>query len=246
MSAERQAGHDGFQMETGKLSIFEPLWSGIGRQLHLPSGRWGRFMGHLMWVVNAQPNRLAIDALDLEPRDDVLELGFGPGRAIRMLGALVPDGHITGIDQSTDMLKQASLRNRRAIRKGQVYLGPGRFDDTGFPCASFDRLLAVNVAYFFNEDGREIREARRVLRPGGRMAIYVTDKQSMSGWKFTAPGGCHKLYDEAGLLNLLLRGGFNRPDVEIRRLRLALGITGLLAIATKPAQVPFPDSPDTT
>lgn len=224
------------QRETGKLHILDPLWSAVGRQLRFPAGRWGRLTGHLMGVVNAQPNKLAIDALAIAPQDTILELGFGPGKAIKVLAGLASGGRVMGIDQSTEMLKQASHRNRQAIHRGHVSLELGHFDHLELPSASIDKLLAVNVAYFFKSDGSNITEARRVLRPGGRMVIYVAEKASMSGWKFAGPDS-HRLYDQASLQALLLRGGFNHADIKIHRLKLAFGITGLLAVANKPFPV---------
>ena len=65
------------------------------------------------------------------------------------------------------MLAQASRRNRRTIGEGRVRLRLGRFDALPFEPESIDKILAVNVVYFFHKDADEIREAMRVLRPGG-------------------------------------------------------------------------------
>ena len=81
-----------------------------------------------MTVVNREPNRLAIEALQIGPADTVLELGFGPGVAIRAVAAAACQGLVLGIDSSPEMLAQASRRNRRAIEEKQVQLRLGRFD----------------------------------------------------------------------------------------------------------------------
>ena len=60
-----------------------------------------------MAIVNREPNRIAIDALQIEPTDVVLELGFGPGRAIAELASLAYAGLVLGIDQSAAMIRQA-------------------------------------------------------------------------------------------------------------------------------------------
>ena len=72
------------------------IWSAIGHQLKCPAGPPGRVAGRIMSVVNKQPNHLAIRALSLQPRDTVLELGFGPGGAIKSMAALVPQGLVLG------------------------------------------------------------------------------------------------------------------------------------------------------
>ena len=57
-----------------------------------------------MALANRRPNRAAIDALDIRPAEEILELGFGPGDAIKALAALAPRGWIYGIDKSSLML----------------------------------------------------------------------------------------------------------------------------------------------
>ena len=113
---------------TPHMRALESFWSGIGHQLKCPSGRAGRLTGRVMAVVNKEPNRLAIEALGIEPADQVLELGFGPGSAVRAMAAAARSGRVLGIDRSPEMLAQASRRNRRAIERGRVKLRLGRFD----------------------------------------------------------------------------------------------------------------------
>jgi ubiquinone/menaquinone biosynthesis C-methylase UbiE len=209
-----------------------PIWAAIGRQLRNPSGFGGRQIARLMAFANRQPNRIAIDALKIAPSDTVLELGFGPGGTIRTLNSMVPHGHVFGIDHSAAMLALASRYNRRAVRLGRVQLQQGRFDALPWGSDTFDKILAVNVVYFFGADAAEIREARRVLRPGGMMAIYATHKSAMARWKFCCPE-THHVFDEHELLTLVRKGAAANDEVSVRSLTLALHIAGLLAILRK-------------
>jgi len=209
-------------------------WHGVGRQLRRPSGLLGRLTGVLMRLINATPNRLAVDALRINPYDIVLELGFGPGHAIALLAALATRGFVYGIDQSPVMLEQAQTRNRRAIDAGRVYLYEAAFERMPFEDASVDKILAVNVIYFWQDAAAVLAEIRRVLRPGGRIVIYATEAASMQRWKFAGPK-THLLFTAADLSALLARGGFNPDGVTVAKVPIAKGIDGLIATASTPA-----------
>jgi SAM-dependent methyltransferase len=208
------------------------LWRTIGRQLRCPAGVAGSMAGRLMAMANRRPNRLAIDALDLAPGDRVLELGFGPGRALAVLAARTPRGQICGVDLSARMLEQAVARNRAAIASGRMRLELGPFSPLRFADETFDKILLVNVVYFFDRDGRDISEVYRVLRFGGRVAIYATGRSSMAKWRFAGPD-THRTFDSGDLRHLLEGAGFHGSRIEVRQVSLPLGIEGILAVAHK-------------
>jgi ubiquinone/menaquinone biosynthesis C-methylase UbiE len=97
---------------------------------------------------------------------DVLEVGVGTGRTIPLFPRSV---RLTGIDISPRMLDSAK---RRAATLGlDVDL---RVDDAqalGFPSDSFDTVLFGLALCSIPDDHRAIAEAKRVLRPGGRVAL---------------------------------------------------------------------------
>jgi len=208
------------------------IWTGIGEQLRAPTGRYGRLIGRLMALINGGPNRLAIAAVGVQPGDTVLELGFGPGRGIAGLAQKAIRGRVLGIDQSLEMLELAKRANHRGIEDGRVQLRLGRFDALPYADASISRVLAVNVAYFFGPEGKEVAEMRRVLRPGGLAVIYVTDRATMRNWKFSGPD-THRLYDADELSSLLRQGGFGCREILIEKVRLPFGVRGLVAAAAK-------------
>ncbi|BDV37046.1 class I SAM-dependent methyltransferase [Methylocystis bryophila] len=210
----------------------DTLWRAVGRQFRRPAGLGGRLMGHVMEWINRAPNREAIAALAIAPADVIVEIGYGPGCAIEALAASAPRGRVYGMDPSPAMLASASRRNREAVASGRVNLSQGDICDLRLAPESVDKILAVNVVYFLDEDGGELKEARRLLKPGGRIALYATDQSVMRRWKFAGPE-THRLYGREELFELLLRAGFDPGDIAIRQVDVAFGVTGLVATATK-------------
>lgn len=208
------------------------VWKAFAQQLRHPKGGLGSLLGHAMAIANRRPNELAVHALKVRPSDVVLELGFGPGKAIQSLASRVSCGRVLGIDQSEAMLAQASRRNRVAIRSGRVDLRRGTFEALPWRTESIDKVLAVNVIYFFRQDAGEIREAKRVLRWGGTMAIYATDRIAMDRWKAVEPE-THQTFSGNDLVAFLRMGGFEREEISLVPITVAGCIPGLLAIANK-------------
>ena len=123
-------------------------------------------------------------------------------------------------------------RNRAAVLDGHVQLSRGHFDDTGLADQSVDRILAVNVAYFWSDGPAVLAELDRVLRPGGRISIFVTDASTMSNWAFAASGH-HRLFSASQLAELLADGPFDESRISVTQVSLRLGISGLVAVITK-------------
>lgn len=217
---------------TAALDPDRSLWHRLGAQLAHPEGPWGVLTGRLMARINARPYRHAIAALGPYPDHRVLEIGFGPGAGLAELARRVTRGHVAGLEGSQAMLELARARNAEAIAGGRVSLAAGDFRHLPWADGSFDRVLAVNVAYFFDPAGRAVSEIARVLRPGGRAVLYVTDRATMARWPFAGPQ-THVTYDEDELRRLLVNG-FPPSAVSVRPLALPFGMKGLVAIARRP------------
>jgi ubiquinone/menaquinone biosynthesis C-methylase UbiE len=179
-----------------------------------------------MRLVNSRPNILAIAALDLQPSDEVLELGCGSGHAAIMMAAKVRCGTVHAIDPSAAMLAQARARNRQVLREGRVRLYQARAEQLPFSNHSMDKILAVNVAYFWHDPVAVLKEIGRVLRPNGILLVYVTDAAVMRRWPF-ASAETHRLFDRDDLARALQEASF--CDVAIRTVRITRRIVGLIA-----------------
>jgi SAM-dependent methyltransferase len=108
----------------------------------------------------------------LRPDAAVLDIGCGIGRIERALAPRV--GAITAIDVSAGMMEEASRRCRDLLNV--VFEQCNGRDLAGFRDRSFDLVLAVDsFPYLFAADpeivARHLRDAARVLRPGGAVVI---------------------------------------------------------------------------
>jgi ubiquinone/menaquinone biosynthesis C-methylase UbiE/DNA-binding transcriptional ArsR family regulator len=98
----------------------------------------------------------------------LLDLGTGTGRMLEIFAPQIERG--LGLDLSLEMLAIARDRLERAnlkncsVRQGDLY-------DLPLANNSFDVVILHQVLHFLDDGGRAIREAARVLRPGGRLLV---------------------------------------------------------------------------
>lgn len=208
----------------------------IGKQLRCPSGFCGRLVGRAMEVVNRGAYRETIARLGICQDDTVLELGCGPGQGLSRLRALASRGRIDAVDASGEMLRRARRRNDVAIGAGRIALVGADFAALPFQAGRFDRVLAVNVVYFWIRPDAVLSEILRVMKPRGRLAIFATHRSSMEKWAF-AGADTHRHFDEESLESMLRLAGFSPPDIRIDRIVMGAGVQGLCATADSPGSL---------
>jgi SAM-dependent methyltransferase len=120
---------------------------------------------------NRRRNAWAVSLLDVRSHDRVLEIGFGPGLAIRELGRLAVDGYVCGIDHSELMLRRAKRLNAEGVERGAIDLRLGSAGDLPAFDQPFDKILAVNATMFWREPVARLEALRRLLRSGGLIAV---------------------------------------------------------------------------
>jgi len=137
-----------------------------------PRGVPGRLGGIIMARTNADCGAWVTELLEIGPCDSVLEVGFGPGVIIQRLAQLA--GRTSGIDPSQEMVAQARARNAIAIKDGRVDLRRGSVEHLPFDDNAFDKALAINSMQVWPDSAAGLREMRRVMKPGGRVALGFT------------------------------------------------------------------------
>ncbi len=108
--------------------------------------------------------RAILEALALGPGDALLELGCGGGLLLRD----APAGRVVGLDHSEDMVALA----RETAPHAAVVQG----DATALPFGAGEfTAVAMSIVFMFLPDPVAVlRECRRVLAPGGRLAVFTT------------------------------------------------------------------------
>ncbi|MGZ3639526.1 MAG: class I SAM-dependent methyltransferase [Ktedonobacterales bacterium] len=177
-----------------------------------PRGPLGWVAGQLMARLSTQRSEWGLSLLDLQPDEQLLEVGFGPGVDIQRAARVVTGGTVVGVDPSATMVSLAGRRNRADIRAGKVELHqvamPGPLP---FPDAVFTTIFTNNSFAFWDAPDASLRELKRVLRPGGRIAIVAQPL-----WLKTPAEA--RVYGET-VAQALRKAGFSRVRLEARAMK---------------------------
>jgi ubiquinone/menaquinone biosynthesis C-methylase UbiE len=204
-----------------KQRVINAAYAQFGRPTGLLGAAAGLLMAHRS--SNRKRNRWAASLLGVRPDDRVLEIGCGPGLAIRELSRIAHAGYVCGIDHSEVMLRQARRRNADGLRRGIVDLRLASVDELPAFDAPFDKILAVNAMLFVAQPDARLAQLRRMLRPGGLIAVVHQPR---------GPGATDERSAAAGRENAaaLERAGFSPVRLETLGLSpavvAAIGLNG--------------------
>jgi SAM-dependent methyltransferase len=175
----------------------------------------------------------------LEPGEVVLDLGSGGGIDVLLSARRVgPTGKAYGVDMTDEMLELAR-RNQAESGLTNVEFLKGHMEDVPLPDDSVDVVLSNCVVNLSPDKDRVLREAHRVLRPGGRLAIsdVVVEGELPAGLRKAVElwSGCIAGALEVGDYEArLAAAGFEDVEIELTRVYgpELLGPTGEALIAS--------------
>jgi ubiquinone/menaquinone biosynthesis C-methylase UbiE len=122
----------------------------------------------LVWL---PPGEIA-GQLALTPGINIADIGAGTGFfAIPFAHAIGPHGRVYAVDLQAPMLEFLSRKLQRPGSPSNIELEQGSAAATGLPAASCDLVFQANVWHEIAGHAAALREAARILRPGGRLAI---------------------------------------------------------------------------
>lgn len=158
----------------------------------------------------------------LAPGETVLDLGSGGGIDVLLSAKRVgPSGFAYGLDMTDEMLALAE-RNRAAAGATNVKFLKGHIESVPLPDASVDVVLSNCVINLSTDKSRVLREAFRVLRPGGRFAVSdmvvqgslpADLRRDVESWAGCVAGAL----EEHEYRRLLAEAGFEDVEVQVTR-----------------------------
>ena len=179
----------------------------------------------------------------LEPGQVVLDLGSGAGLDVLLSARRVgPDGHAFGLDMTDEMLQLSRDNMQKAGVKNATFL-KGAIESIPLPDASVDVVISNCVINLAEDKGAVVREAFRVLRPGGLFAVAdmvelepldATVKKQLDSWAGCISGTIPIEQYRA----LLLEAGFADPDFNVHATQTMPGVDGKVGSAYIRARKP--------
>lgn len=119
------------------------------------------------------PDRIvrAVQTLNIDPSDEVLEIGCGHGFAVPLVCEKLGGGKLTAIDRSRKMIAAALERNHALAAAGKVQFQAVALVNADFARYRFSKIFAINVNLFWLDPWKELLIVRQLLRPKG--ALYL-------------------------------------------------------------------------
>jgi SAM-dependent methyltransferase len=189
----------------------------LSSQYRFPRGFLGRYVGKKMDEKNDRQSDWVISLLSLQPKDNVLDVGFATGRVLKKIAKTVTTGKICGLDPSETMNKVATERLESEIKSGRVQLYNGYAEEPLFPPYMFTKIYAIHVVYFWEDLKTVFIQLNKILTHGGIVAIFYVSPIISSNKNF------HE-YSEDQIKSAILSAGFKNVRTEYKQFGKQHGI----------------------
>jgi ubiquinone/menaquinone biosynthesis C-methylase UbiE len=184
----------------------------FSKQAQKPSGLFGRIVMAIVFDIgNAYLNQMVHDALAIENKDHVLDIGCGTGKLIRNMADKISDGYIEGVDFSHSMVSIARKKNKKQINKGTVKIVEGDFDSLSYQDESFDKVCSVNTIYFWSEPEATAKKIFDLLKFRGIFFLALEDIQQLQQRNLNHD--VFSFYTIEKVEDLLYRSGFSAIEI---------------------------------
>ena len=190
--------------------------TGFGRKPVGPIAK--RFFQYDTMHASAYP--IVLKKLELRPADYYLDVACGGGKLLA--AALETVDHAAGLDHSSAAVEAVRESYAAEIAAHRHDVRQGDAGDLPWEDGTFDAVSIANALHHINEPLPVLREACRVLNPGGRFVAITQAKEPIEGplWALIRRG--MTLYSDAELGSLLSEVGFTEveayPTGDMRQL----------------------------
>lgn len=191
-------------------ALLSPLTSFFARQLALPRGWFGRVV--VTRVLNRRNRGLieaALDGLDLSSDTRLLDVGFGGGLSLE-LARRRGVTQLWGVEPSAAAVRELSRTHRAWSRGASLTLSEGSVEALPLGDGTVDAIVSTNTVYFWPDLDVAFRELRRVLVPGGRLALGFATAERLREMDAVTRHG-FLFYESAELVAAAGRAGFATP-----------------------------------
>ena len=141
------------------------------KQCRKPTGLFGRFVGMGMNRGHSRLRRWGLSHISIKPNASILDVGCGGGKAVQELTRISLSGKVCGIDYSEEMVQLARKINKKFIENGHVEIMHGSVSSLPFTDGMFNLVTAFEAYYFWPNLINDLKEIKRVLKPGGTLLI---------------------------------------------------------------------------
>jgi SAM-dependent methyltransferase len=157
--------------------------------------------------------RIIMQKLNLSPEDEYFEIGCGGGQLLGM--ALERVKWAAAIDHSSDMVALSTKNNQRHVEQNRAEIVSGNAEKLPWADNRFTAGASANMFFFVEHPEAVLREACRVLRPGGRFVMVTMGNGILGklsfGWLYSL-----RSYSDEKMHEMFRKAGFSRIDVKSR------------------------------
>lgn len=185
----------------------------INRQASNPHGLFGRFLGWIWKREHREINEVTLDLLEAARQSRLLEVGCGPGEALRE--AARRGCSILGLDVSPTMVSLARKRNRKSPGEGDVAVRLIRDGELDLEPGAFDGAFSVHCVYFWKSPERTLCQLAAALKPGRRLVLAFMPGSPLVPARFRDEA--YRFYRPEEMKTLLSNAGFTDVQTVSRR-----------------------------
>ena len=149
----------------------------MGENFGNPQGIGGVIFTKIMNIFCQMQYKTVLENINLELKDNVLDIGFGNGYLIKKLLRKNIIIKIFGIDISNDMKNKVSKKLKQFIEKQYLKLSLEDIQNTSFENETFNKIYTVNTIYFWKDLDKCFSEIKRIIKSNGIFINVIYTKE---------------------------------------------------------------------